>query len=136
MEPGHAHVLFPGPLLRFHEPGRPIDADNEVSGDFGVEGTGVTRFLDPEDPFDPGHDLVGKRVRGLIEVEDTVPDVLGERALEGGETRGERGVVSCAYVEAVVVLEEDRPLGGVEGGREALRFDRVVPVRCIRFIGS
>ena len=86
----------------------------------------MTRFLDPEDPFDPGDDLVGRWVSGLVEIDNTVLDVLLERALERGVTGGERGVVSGSHVEAIVVLEEDRPLRGVNGWSEALGLDHEV----------
>lgn len=69
---------------------------------------------------------MGGRVGGFIEIENAVPDVFGEWALERGVSGGERGVVSGSYVEAVVVLEEDWPLGCVYGWREALWLDQVV----------
>lgn len=88
----------------------------------------MTRFLDPEDPFNPGHDLMRRRVGGLIEIDDAVPDVVDERPLKRRVTGGERGVVSGSYVEAVVVLEEDRPLGSVNGGCETLGLDHEIGV--------
>lgn len=88
----------------------------------------MTRFFDPEDPFNPGHDLMRRWVRGLIEIDDSVPDVFGQRPLERGVTGGKRRVVSGSHVEAVVVLEEDRPLGSVNGGCETLGFDQKVDV--------
>ncbi|KAL6975852.1 hypothetical protein U1Q18_024648 [Sarracenia purpurea var. burkii] len=100
-----------------------VDADDEVSGDFRVEGVTVARFLDPENAFDPGNDFVRGRIGG---VDDAVADAFGERAFEGGEIGGERGVVFGSDIEAVVVLEENRPLRGVEGGSEALGVDQKV----------
>lgn len=73
-----------------------------------------------QDAFNPGDDLVGRWVSGFVEIEDAVPDVLGKRALERGVTVGERRVVSGSYIEAVVVLQENRPLRGVDRGSEAL----------------
>ena len=99
------------------------DADDEVTGDLGVEGTGVAGFFDAEEALDPGHDLVGGRVGGLVEVEDAVFEVLGEGALQGGVAGGNGGVVAGADVEALVVFEENGPLGGVDGGSEALGLD-------------
>ena len=46
----------------------------------------MTRFLDLEDPFDPGNDLMGRWVSGLVEVDNTVLDVLLKWALERGIT--------------------------------------------------
>lgn len=80
-------------------------------------------FLDAEEAFDPGDDLMGGRVSRLVEVEDAVFEILREGAFERGVAGGERGVVAGTDVEAVVVFEEDGPLGGVDGGCELLRFD-------------
>jgi hypothetical protein len=68
---------------------------------------------------------VGGRVRRLVEVDDAVTEMLGEGALERRVAGGERGVVAGADVEAVVVLEEERPGGGVEGRDKGLRLDEV-----------
>lgn len=83
-------------------------------------------LFDTQDALNPGDDLVGRWVSGFVEIEDTVPDVVGERALERGVTVGKRRVVSGSYIEAVVVLQENRPLRGVDRGSEALRLDDVV----------
>lgn len=95
----------------------------------------MTRFLDPEDPFNPSHDLMRRWVGGLVEINDTVPDVLSERSLERRVTGGKRGVVSGSNIEAVVVFEEDRPLGSVNGGGEALGLDHVVGVVVLSGLG-
>ena len=82
MQPGNTDILFAGTLLGFDEPSGSINADNEVASDFRVESTAVTGFLDLEDPFDPSNDLMRRRVSGFIKVNNTVLDVLVERALE------------------------------------------------------
>ena len=86
----------------------------------------MPRLLDAEDAFDPSDDLVRGRVRGLVEVDDTVADVVYERTLERGVAGGDGSVVTGTDVEAVVVLEEEGPLGCVDGGGEALGLDHVV----------
>ena len=68
---------------------------------------------------------MGGRVGRLVEVDDAVAEVLGEGALERRVAGGERGVVAGADVEAVVVLEEERPGGGVEGRHQGLGLDEV-----------
>ena len=93
-------------------------------------------FFDAEDALDPGDDLVGGRVGGLVEIEDAVLEVIGEGALQRGVTGRDWGVVSGSYVEAVVVLEEDRPLGGVEGWGEALGFDHEVGGVFLSWLGA
>ena len=76
MEAGDADVLLAGALLGLDEAGGAVDADDEVAGDFGVEGAAVAGLFDAEDALDPGDDLVGGRVGGLVEVEDAVLQVL------------------------------------------------------------
>ncbi|KAK9089615.1 hypothetical protein Scep_028697 [Stephania cephalantha] len=80
VEPGDANVLLSGALLGLDEAGGAVDADDEVSGDFGVEGAAVAGLVDAEDALDPGDDFVGGGVGGLVEVEDAVFDVLAEGA--------------------------------------------------------
>lgn len=70
VEAGDANVFLAGTLLGLDKAGGAVDADNEIAGDLGIEGTGV----------------------------------------------------AGADVEAVVVFEENGPLGGVDGGSEALRL--------------
>ena len=125
MEAGDADVLLAGALLRLDEARGAVDADDEVAGDLGVERAAVTGLLGAEDALDPGDHLVGGRVRRLVEVDDAVTEMLGEGALERRVAGGERGVVAGADVEAVVVLEEERPGGGVEGRHKGLRLDEV-----------
>lgn len=46
VEAGDTDVLFSGTLLGLDEARGPVDANDEVAGDFWVEGTAVTGFLD------------------------------------------------------------------------------------------
>ncbi|KAL3706758.1 hypothetical protein TMatcc_007771 [Talaromyces marneffei ATCC 18224] len=45
VETNDTHVLLSGTLLGLDETGCTINADNQTTGDFGVEGTTVTGFL-------------------------------------------------------------------------------------------
>jgi len=72
METYHADIFFSSRLLRFDKSSGTIDADNETSSDFGVEGPGMSCFFDTEDAFDPGDDFVGGWVGGFVEIDDTV----------------------------------------------------------------
>lgn len=83
----------------------------------------MASLFDTQNAFNPGDDLVGRWVSGFVEIDDAVPDVVDERALERGVTVGKRRVVSGSYIEAVVVLQENRPLRGVDRGSEALGLD-------------
>jgi hypothetical protein len=125
VEARDADVLLAGALLRLDEAGGAVDADDEVAGDLGVERAAVAGLVDAEEALDPGDDLVRGGVGGLVEVDDAVAEVLGDGALERRVAGGERGVVAGADVEAVVVLEEERPCRGVEGGDQRLRLDEV-----------
>ncbi|URE22934.1 hypothetical protein MUK42_17056 [Musa troglodytarum] len=125
---GDADVLLACALLGLDKAGGAVDADDEVAGDLGVQGAAVASLLSAEDAFDPSDHLMGGRVGGLVEVEDAVAEVLRERPLQRGVPGGERRVVAGADIEAVVVLEEDRPRRGVDGRGERLGFDKVVLV--------
>jgi hypothetical protein len=46
VETDNTHVLLTGTLLGLDETGCTINADDQTTGDFGVEGTTVTGFLD------------------------------------------------------------------------------------------
>lgn len=46
VETDNAHVLLTGALLGLDETGCTVDADDQTTSDFGVEGTTVTGFLD------------------------------------------------------------------------------------------
>lgn len=83
-------------------------------------------FFDSEDPFDPSYNLVRARVSRFIEVDNTIPDVLSEGAFERRVARGKWRIVSCSNVKAVIVLEENRPFGGVNRWSEALWFNEII----------
>jgi hypothetical protein len=109
-----ANVFFSSTLLRFDQPGGPVNANDETSCYFGVKSSGMSGFLDAENPLDPGNNLVRTGVCGFVEVEDPALDVLREGALERGGAERERGVVVGAYVQLVKVLEEERPVSRVQ----------------------
>ena len=118
-----ADVLLSRRLLRLDKPSRAVDADDEAPRDLWVQRARVAGLLDAKDAAEPGHDLVRRRVRGLVQVDHTVPDVLLDLALERGAARRNRRVVTRAHVERVVVAQEQGPLRGVEARRRALRLD-------------
>jgi hypothetical protein len=64
-------VLLSGSLLGLDESSRPVDADDEATGDLWVERSRVTRLFNTKDPTEPGNDLVRRRVRRLVKVDDT-----------------------------------------------------------------
>ena len=58
METYDTDIFFSSRLLRFDKSSGTIDADDETSSDFGVEGSGMSCFFDTEDTFDPGNYFV------------------------------------------------------------------------------
>lgn len=85
--------------------------------------TRVTSLLDTEDALDPSDDLVRRGVRGLVKVDASRLNVGLEVTLERRASGGDRGEVARTDKELVVVLQEERPLAGVELGRNSLRLD-------------
>lgn len=70
----------------------------------------MARFFNTEDSFDPRYDFVRGGIRGLVEVDDAVGDVVLEGTGEGGGSGGNGRVVACADVEIGVVSEEEWPV--------------------------
>jgi hypothetical protein len=85
VQPVNADVLLSGPLLGLNQPGGPVDADDETSGDLRVQSSGMSGFLHPQDPLDPGHDFVRTRVSRFVEIENPAFDVLGKGTLQFGK---------------------------------------------------
>ncbi|EOA24056.1 hypothetical protein CARUB_v10017275mg [Capsella rubella] len=126
VKPSYTDVLFTRTLLRFHKPCGSVNTDNEISGDFRVKSSTVTSFLNTEDTLNPSNNLVRRRIRGFIEIDDTVPDIFLKRTFERGVTGADWSVVTGTDVELVVVLEEDGPLRSVDCWSETLWLDHVV----------
>ena len=122
MEPVDADVLLAGALLRLDQPGGSINANNQTSCHLGVEGSGMTGLFDAENSLDPGDHFVRAWVGRLVQVENAAFDVLRQRALQGRRSEGERGVVVGADIELVEVLEEERPVSGVQSLRVDFRW--------------
>jgi hypothetical protein len=83
-------------LLALHEAGSAVDADNQASGDLGIESSRVTSALNAEHALEPCHDFVRGWVGGLVEVDDTRRNVGCEVAAERVATSGNRGEVTGA----------------------------------------
>jgi hypothetical protein len=82
----------------------PVEADDQAACDFGVEGAGVSGFFDVENLLDPGDDLVGAGIGGLIKVDHSVLEIIFQRALEWGGSCGDRGVVGRKDIHFVIIL--------------------------------
>lgn len=68
-------VLLSGSLLGLDKARGAVDADDQTSCNFGVEGTAVAGLLDAEHALHPGDDFVGRGVRGLVELEGAIMSV-------------------------------------------------------------
>ena len=79
-------------------------------------------LLDAQDALDPGDDLVGGGVDGLVQVDAAGLDVVLDGAVEGRGAVGQGCVVVGSDVEFVEVLEQERPVFRVEGGFFVRRF--------------
>jgi hypothetical protein len=90
------NILLTSTLLRLDQTSGAINADNQTSSDFGIEGAGVASTLTTQDALDPGDDFVRGGVGGLVEVDDTAGDVRLEITLEGSCARGDGSKVSSA----------------------------------------
>lgn len=64
-----------GALLGLDEARGTVDAHNEAARHLGVEGAAVTRLFGTQDPAHPRNNLVRRRVRGLVQVDHTIPAV-------------------------------------------------------------
>jgi hypothetical protein len=91
----NADILLSSTLLRLHETGRAVDADNKAASNLWVESSAVASLLNsrnllieshrclgigstqvPQDALDPSYDLMTGGVGGLVEVDHTGADVL------------------------------------------------------------
>lgn len=96
MQTEDCNIFLSCALLALHETGSAVNADNQASSDLGVESSRVTGALDTEHALEPCDDFVGRRVGGLVEVDDTGGDVRGQVAAERVAASGNRGEVTGA----------------------------------------
>lgn len=66
-------VFFAGILLALNQSSCSVEADDETTGDFRIEGTAVTGFLDVQCAFGPCDDFVGGWIRRFVEIDNTAP---------------------------------------------------------------
>jgi hypothetical protein len=60
-------------LLRFDEPRRAINANNQTSRNLGIKSTTVTRLFNAEDSSKPCDNFVRRRVGWFVQVDNTRP---------------------------------------------------------------
>ena len=66
----------------------------------------MASFLDAQNAFDPGDDLVGGGVGGFVEIDDAIANVFVDGPAKGGVAAGDGGVVAGADVEFIVIFQE------------------------------
>lgn len=126
----NTHVLLTGTLLRLDQARGTVNADNQTTSDLGIKGTRVTSLLDavesqklvvfklcvlsridfleyggrdaPKNALDPGNDFVRRRVRGLVQVDDTRADVRLEVAAQRRAAVGDGREVTGADLDWTV----------------------------------
>lgn len=121
------NILLSGSLLRLDQSSRSVDTDDQAARDLGIEGTTVTSLLnsapisllalrysvrraigipideetasrhEPKNSLNPGHNLVTRRVRRLVQVDDTRADVGFEITLQGRRSIGNGGEVASSH---------------------------------------
>lgn len=99
-----SHVRLTGALLGLDKPGAAVNADDQAARDLGVERPGVARLLAAQNAAQPRDNLVRGRVGGLVEVDDAVPNVLLELALQRRAAVRKRRVVARAHIELIEIL--------------------------------
>jgi len=108
MELDDGDVLFTSGLLGFDESGGVVDAHDEAASDFRIEGAGVTGFVDLQDFLDPSNDLVGRWVRWLVKVDNTVGLKNINGTVSGGVAAREGSEVRRLDIELVKVLQGNK----------------------------
>lgn len=68
VEPHNRNVLLSGSLLRLDKSGGSVDAHDQASCDFGVEGTAVAGLFYAQHALHPSNDLVGGGVRWFVQL--------------------------------------------------------------------
>jgi hypothetical protein len=130
VETDNSNILLSGTLLGLDKTSGAVNADNQATGNLGIKSTAVTCLLTSKNALDPSDNLVRGRVGRLIEVDDTRADVLLEVALQRRAAIGDGSEVASANEKLLVVLEEKRPLAGVEGRSGSLGLDNIVLLGC------
>lgn len=76
VEANDGDVFFSCSLLGFDKPCRAVDAHDQAAGDFGIESAAVAGLFHTQDALDPSDDLVGGRVGGFVEIDNSKFDIF------------------------------------------------------------
>ncbi len=93
-----------GSLLGFHKTSSPINANDETSSNFGIKSARVTSLVNFKNATDPSNDLMGRWVRGLIEVDDSVADIVVNVSLQRRRSSWNGSVMTSSHIQFVIVL--------------------------------
>eukprot|EP01085_Mycamoeba_gemmipara_P002502 Mycagemm_TRINITY_DN9666_c0_g2::TRINITY_DN9666_c0_g2_i1::g.2502::m.2502 type:complete len:129 gc:universal TRINITY_DN9666_c0_g2_i1:391-5(-) len=86
----------------------------------------MASLLHLQNTTNPSDHLVRRRVRRLIEIDDTIAYVVIEGALQRRVTVREWCVVTSAHVQLVVVLQKQGPLSTIKCRGDALGLDEEI----------
>mmetsp|Transcript_46471 Transcript_46471/g.77221 ORF Transcript_46471/g.77221 Transcript_46471/m.77221 type:complete len:358 (-) Transcript_46471:304-1377(-) len=81
VETNNRHILFTSILLRFHQSRGSVNGDEQVARHFGIESTGVPRFLNAnrrQNVLDPCHHFMRRRTRWLVQIDHTIFQMFRE----------------------------------------------------------
>lgn len=94
-----------------------------LTGGFRIQCARMASFLHLQDALDPCDDLVRARIRRLVQIDVARLDVLLDVTIERRRTARQRRVVIGANVQLVEVLQQQRPLRGVQLADLVRRLD-------------
>jgi ABC-type cobalamin transport system permease subunit len=86
----------------------------------------VASLFNVENLLDPRDDFMGTGIGGLIQVDDTVFQVLFERPLERSGSSGNGGIVSGEDIHLVIIFEEEGPILRLDGWALIGGFDNIL----------
>mmetsp|Transcript_59041 Transcript_59041/g.129327 ORF Transcript_59041/g.129327 Transcript_59041/m.129327 type:complete len:285 (+) Transcript_59041:438-1292(+) len=84
VKPANCHVFLSRALLCLHQPRRPVDTDQQITRHFRIQRSTVSGLLPLQNSLNPRDDLMGRRVARLIQIDNTILEVLVQFAVERG----------------------------------------------------
>jgi hypothetical protein len=102
-------------------------------------------LFDTQNSLNPGDDFVRRRVRGFVQINDSVRDVIFQLSGQWRRATGDGGIVRRPHEQLVIVSQQQRPCGSVHFRRVGGGLDHVAhggvrrrrisasysPVRCL-----
>mmetsp|Transcript_6601 Transcript_6601/g.15791 ORF Transcript_6601/g.15791 Transcript_6601/m.15791 type:complete len:239 (-) Transcript_6601:80-796(-) len=115
VKPADSYVLLTRALLGFDQPRRSVNAHQQIPGHFRIQCSAVSSLLTLQNALDPRHNLMGRRVARLVQVDHTILEILVQFSVKRRRSIRHRREMSRAYVQLVIVLQQQRPVRRVNG---------------------